>query len=268
MYKLASKVVPRKLKKKIRFIYHSKIEQHFEKVKFFGCKLNNHNKYIDKIKNKDGLEIGGPSFFFRNFLKVYKNINSLDNINFKSKTIWRNNKNKTSFVWNSNKNPGKEMISCSTNISFINNESYDFILSSHQLEHVANPIKALFEFKRILKKKGILILVLPNFKYNFDHKREITTFNHILNDFESNTGEDDKTHLEEVLSLTDFKNNPTEYETFKKLAQDNYNNRVIHHHIFDRNLVNEVCNFVNFKIVLSNEIKKKFPSFVFLCEKN
>ena len=77
------------------------------------------------------------------------------------------------------------MISCSTNISFINNESYDFILSSHQLEHVANPIKALFEFRRILKKNGILILVLPNFKYNFDHKREVTTYNHILKDFET-----------------------------------------------------------------------------------
>ena len=70
------------------------------------------------------------------------------------------------------------------------------------------------------------------------------------------------------LSLTDFKNNPKEYETFKKLAQDNYNNRVIHHHVFDRNLVNEICNFANFRIILSNEVKKKFPSFVFLCEKN
>lgn len=40
-------------------------------------------------------------------------------------------------------------------------ESYDVILCTEVLEHIPNPIKALFEFARLLKVRGILILTAP-----------------------------------------------------------------------------------------------------------
>ena len=260
MFILIRKCIPKSLKKIIRSTYHNKLEIHLEKIKFFNCELKNSKIYIDKIINKNGLEVGGPSFFFRNFIKIYKNIKSLDSLNFASKTIW--NKNKGHILI------GKEIICCSTDMSIIPNESYDFILSSHQLEHVANPIKALLEFKRILKKSGTLILVIPNSKYNFDHKRNKTTIKHLIDDYNSNIDEGDLTHLQDSLNNTDFYSNSLDFEKFKELAEDNLKNRVIHHHIFDNKLVSDLCNFVQLNLIQSDEIKKKFPSLVFLIEKN
>ena len=47
------------------------------------------------------------------------------------------------------------------NLSFLKNENFDIVYSSHSLEHALYPKKVLLEFKRILKKDGILKLVLP-----------------------------------------------------------------------------------------------------------
>ncbi len=263
------KIIPKKFRKFLRRNYSSYIEPHLEKIKFFNCELKNSEIYINSIFKKKGIEIGGPSFFFRNFLKVYKNIESLDNVNFKSKTLWQNNKNLNSFLWSKSKNKiGKEFICCSTDMSIIPNESYDFILSCHQIEHVANPLKAIKEFRRILKKTGYLILILPNSKFDFDHNRKITTFSHLLDDFNFNISENDLTHLDESLKLTDFTNNFTEFNRFKELAEDNFNNRILHHHIFNYKLIQEVCKFTDFTLLQFDEIKTKFPSLVFLCKKN
>jgi SAM-dependent methyltransferase len=61
------------------------------------------------------------------------------------------------------------------------NGHYDFVYSSHCLEHISNPMKALSNWWRILKPGGYLILLLPHrdlyekkkelpSDYNSDHK--------------------------------------------------------------------------------------------------
>jgi len=41
------------------------------------------------------------------------------------------------------------------------NEQFDIVYSSHTLEHVANPVRAIDEIKRVLKNDGTLYVVLP-----------------------------------------------------------------------------------------------------------
>ena len=38
---------------------------------------------------------------------------------------------------------------------------FDLIMSHHVLEHLENPAKTLYEFKKYLKKNGLLVLVVP-----------------------------------------------------------------------------------------------------------
>jgi SAM-dependent methyltransferase len=45
---------------------------------------------------------------------------------------------------------------------FEENNSQDYIFSSHCMEHLERPFKALREFKRVLKHNGIIFLYLPH----------------------------------------------------------------------------------------------------------
>lgn len=56
-------------------------------------------------------------------------------------------------------------------------QEFDYVYSSHFLEHLDNPIEALCEWVRILKDEGYLVLYLPHkehyLEYNPEHKQEL-----------------------------------------------------------------------------------------------
>jgi SAM-dependent methyltransferase len=154
-----------------------------------------------------GLEIGGPSpiFAWGGLISVYPVANKIDNVNFASRTIWNGDVIEAdSFTFDSRKAPGRQFIAEGADLSAIHGGDYDFVLSSHMLEHTANILGALTEWKRVLKPGGGLILVVPARDCTFDHRRPITTMLHLVEDFEGNMGEDDLTHLVEVLQLHDL----------------------------------------------------------------
>jgi ubiquinone/menaquinone biosynthesis C-methylase UbiE len=57
------------------------------------------------------------------------------------------------------------------NLSFIPDNEFDVLISSHSLEHTYNPSLVLNEFNRILKSDGLLFIVLP-FPDNADYAVE------------------------------------------------------------------------------------------------
>jgi SAM-dependent methyltransferase len=125
-----------------------------------------------------GLEIGGPSDNFRptGFVSVYTVANRIDNINFASQTTWENSiVAGNTFRFDKRKEPGKQFICEATDLSIIPSSSYDFLLSSHTLEHTANPILALKEWMRVVKNGGHLLVALPDKEKCFDHRRPVTT---------------------------------------------------------------------------------------------
>lgn len=227
------------------------------------CKLL--NKKIDSIinwkqlfKDKKGLEIGGPSSLFTTggYMPVYIELASLDGVNFGSKTIWEGNLQEGNFYKYEN-STGYQYIAEGTNLPQINDESYGCILSCNNLEHIANPIKAVLEWKRILEKGGTLLLVLPNKKSNFDNKRPDTTLKHLISDFENKTTEADLTHLEEVLALHDLSKDPKagDFNAFKERCLQNINNRCMHHHVFNLQLLSDMLEFAGMKVVMQDSSK-------------
>lgn len=165
-----------------------------------------HRLAVSLVEGKRGLEIGGPSEIFQGWyrpLRLYNKIGSLDNCDFSRTNLWSSHSN--SFQFSRFRRPGKTILCDGSNLVGVESGSYDFVLSSHNLEHFANPVKALKEWQRVLRPGGSLILVLPHYAKTFDHRRKLTTVAHMIEDFEKNTQEDDLSHLEEILSAHDLK---------------------------------------------------------------
>ena len=208
----------------------------------FRTPLSDSRAYQVLFRGKDGLEIGGPTELFRRVLPVYEVARSVDGVNFSSSTVWEGELTEGRTYRYATHCVGWQSISEATDLSRIPAEGYDFVLSSNSLEHIANPLKAVNEWLRVLRPGGHLLLVLPRKESNFDHRRDLTKFDHLVDDFERDTSEHDLTHLEEILDRHDYAMDPpaVDRETMKRRSLANFENRCLHHHVFDPALVEAV----------------------------
>ena len=126
--------------------------------------------------------------------------------------------------------------------------SVDFVASSGTVEHLTNPLKALLEWKRILKKGGLLYAGIPYYKKTFDHKRSVTSLQHLIDDYENDVGLDDTTHTEEFLKNFDATKELV-YHDFDAWYANYITNPQIytHFHVFDKELVRKMMDHVGFK---------------------
>lgn len=221
--------------------------------KFIPLPIRNLDLYRVALANSAGLEIGGPTSWFedRGALPVYSVLRSLDNCTFATSTMWGTLPEGPTFRFAENKPPGKQFICEASDLRIIESDTYDCVLSSHALEHLANPTKGLLEWKRTIKEGGYLLLVVPHRDGTFDHKRAITPFRHILEDFEHNTREDDLTHLEDVLQLHDVSIDPgiPDIPELRERSLKNLENRCMHHHVFDSELVIRLLDYAGLQIL-------------------
>jgi SAM-dependent methyltransferase len=210
---------------------------------------------ISDVLQKRGVEIGGPSpdvFGAGGVFPLYPRISSLDNVNFSSKTRWEGSiqEGKT-FIFDPSREPGCQYIREATALVDILPASYDFLLSSHTLEHTANPILALREWLRVLTSDGVIILVLPHKEGTFDWRRPTTTLDHLKDDFERGIDEHDLTHLPEILELHDLSRDllAGDFANFKARSLKNFENRCLHHHTFTTLSAAALLDHVGVKII-------------------
>ena len=241
------------------FVPRSAVDLFFT-VKYAPFRLPIRHRYRSFVENKYGIEIGGPSALFKTVLPLYQFVAGLDGVNFATDTIWEGSIKAGNNFNYYHKKSGRQFIADATDLGEIPTARYDFLLSSNCLEHVANPIKALVEWKRVIKDDGVFILVLPNKGSNFDHRRPFTKFEHLLDDFSHDVGEDDLTHLDEILALHDLPMDPPagDLEHFRQRSLKNFENRTLHHHVFDVRLIGEMLDHVGFEIADMTTTKTDF----------
>jgi SAM-dependent methyltransferase len=206
------------------------------------------------LEEARGLEIGGPSAIFARdgILPLYPLLGRLDNCDFAGETIWHGDAADGSpFTYDAGREPGTRLVRDATALEGIGDASYDLVLSSHTLEHVANPLRALAEWKRVIRDGGHLVLVLPHLENTFDHLRPVTTLQHLEDDLVRSTPEDDDTHLREFIELCDLARVPERLsrQAFEQRTRDHVENRTIHHHVFDTDLVVRLLDRAGFHLV-------------------
>jgi SAM-dependent methyltransferase len=200
-----------------------------------------------------GLEIGGPSDLFRTTaLPIYALAREIDACNFGEQTIWEGElRDGGAFVFDPLQAPGRQFVGEGSQLAQIADASYDYLLSCHSLEHMANPLQALANWRRVLRPDGVLLLVLPHRDGTFDHRRPVTTLQHLIEDFEAGRGEDDLTHLAEIVELLDPGPDAAADWRDKVRAEclRNRELRTMHHHVFDTYLAVDMVDHAGFQIV-------------------
>lgn len=257
----------KKFRRKIKQYIPRSIKDYLFSIKQIPKRFENH-KLINKfLKNKKVIEIGGPSSIFFTKIPIYQNLESLDVVNFSNETIWEGSIKEGYHCNYYGNKKAYQHISEASELKNIKNQTYDAVISSHCLEHVANPIKALFRWRDVIKSKGYLLLILPNKISNFDHKRKDTTFEHLMSDFKNDVTEKDNTHFDEFINFFDLEKKPGKKITLDKhiqITKNNFLNREVHHHVFSKKLIFEVLKYCNFQII---DYLEKTEDLVTFCKK-
>jgi SAM-dependent methyltransferase len=217
----------------------------------FRTPIAGHRTVQEALRGKTGLEIGGPTKLFGRDLPIYRVVGALDGVNFASRTVWEGELAEGRTFRYGKRGLGHQYICDATDLARIPDARYGFVLSSNNLEHIANPIRALHEWVRVLEPGGHLLLVLPRKESNFDHGRAVTRFEHLIEDFERGTTEHDQTHLDEIVLRHDYAmtpDTPTPH-ALRQRGIANFENRCLHHHVYDPPLIDRVLRHVGLEPV-------------------
>ena len=85
-----------------------------------------------------------------------------------------------------------------TRVRYGEDHCYDWILSSHNIEHIPNPIRFLQQCSAVLRPRGVLRLAVPDKRFCFDHFRPLSDVSELLQAFHENRMQ------------------PTEYQIFRE----------------------------------------------------
>lgn len=222
-----------------------------------------------EIVDKDIIEIGGPSRFFssKGVFPIYQLSEKIDNLNYSCETVWNSSiaADKRT-VYEGNRAYRKLFLNDSSEVTEISDESYDILINCHVIEHIANPIKTLQSWRRFLKYGGLLVTVLPHKDATFDHLREATSLQHIIDDYNKDIGEDDLSHKNEILALHDARYDKgfVSQEDFRSKIDDNLQSRIMHHHTFTTKCVADLIDYLQFEILF---IEPLLPCHILIIAK-
>jgi SAM-dependent methyltransferase len=200
----------------------------------------------ERMRGAVALEPGGPSPLFqqRGALPVYSRLAALDTLDYSERTLWSEDLRSGAEV-------RQRLIGEARRLPEVKDDTYDALLASHVLEHLADPLGALKEWQRVVRPGGHVLLVMPHREGTFDHRRPVTSLEHLRTDAQRETGEDDLTHLPEILELHDLDRDPgaPNATVFEQRCRNNPSSRAMHHHVFDTHSVAEVCRAAGLRIV-------------------
>ena len=89
-------------------------------------------------------------------------------------------------------------------LATIPDQSQDFVIASHFLEHCEDPVGTLQAHLRVLRLGGTLLLALPDRRHGIDRHRQATTLEHIVADHEQGPETSRADHYREWARLVDL----------------------------------------------------------------
>ena len=93
-----------------------------------------------------------------------------------------------------------DVVANGDNLPFKDN-SLDYVLSSHVIEHFFDPIKAIHEWLRVIRSGGYIFIIVPHKERTFDCNRETTSLDELIN------------RHNRTLTICDYAYKPSEFDS-------------------------------------------------------
>lgn len=155
--------------------------------------------------------------------------------------------------------------------------TFDFLVSSHCLEHVPNTLRTLNEWVRVVRDGGTLLLILPHGDRTFDRYRQKTTLRHHIEDFERlGDADSDPSHFEEMkagwMQEPDFERQKIAYEKEWGAPVWDFEfrmrNDALHYHVWTQTEMVDVLRHLGLEILYLNEcLDERQDSFLIVARK-
>jgi SAM-dependent methyltransferase len=116
-------------------------------------------------------------------------------------------------------------------LSAIADESQDFVIASHVLEHLAEPIGFIAEIHRVLRPGGVTLILLPDRHRTEDRFRPLTPLEHLVAEHRAGVNEVSDAHLIEFLKDRGKRVKGSSAE--RQRALDTWRKQSIHVHCWD-----------------------------------
>ena len=144
---------------------------------------------LQTTRGKTALEIGGPTPQLNRRCcnttatrRFYSDAMRFDNVVEHVHAEWAKDRTKSIFTNDYRANGAALQAVARDNF-------YDTVVSSHNIEHFPDPLRALLEWHRVLKPGGRIVLIIPYPPKTFDHARKPNTILHLLADWKNSTRE-------------------------------------------------------------------------------
>ncbi len=90
-----------------------------------------------------------------------------------------------------------DLVTDATTLAGVEDRSFDFVIASHVVEHLEDPIRSVINLLRVVRPGGIVLILLPDRRHTFDANRPATPIAHIVRDYCAGPAWSERAHFEE-----------------------------------------------------------------------
>lgn len=145
----------------------------------------------------------------------------------------------------------------------VEGDSQDFVIASHILEHMAEPIGMLVDIHRVLRPGGVLLALLPDRRRTFDRTRFGTGIEHVVGEYKAGTTVVDDDHIVEFILHADHlirREEGTEPEPLTDELIEAHRLRSIHAHCWTEDEFIDVLLYVVRELGVSFSMRDGFSA--------
>ena len=162
-----------------------------------------------------------------------------------------------------------DIIADADRLATVADGSQSFVIANHVIEHLPDPIGALEEWYRVLRRGGILFLAVPDKRVTFDKDRPRTALSHLIADHTDRGAASRLGHCDEYSRLVHKKEGAAIALDVADLLARNYS---IHFHVWIPDDIAELLGYVGTALDLRWKVREFIDSggtdeFIYILQK-